>query len=501
MREVFVVVRKKLGTIVGLLIAIVAMMWPAIYNGQPFFYTDTADYVNAADAGVHKIAGLTSHWTPLDQSASDATHGHSDAGTTTGKSVRAGRSIYYGALLYVGEQAGGFWLSIAIQSLMLVLALALTLKALKLSAWPYLGIIVVLVACLTPAALFASFLMPDVFTGIAILACSLLLTSNASSPHFDDICWFTLLTLSLMFHNSHVLIAGLLLTAGLIAYLTRLATVRAYGLLLIGGSLVLAYVAGAAFNYAVTRFMGESPIVPPFITARIIEDGPGYQYLRDTCPGNGFVVCQFIDRLPTSANEFLWAHDPVHGVFGATDDSTRRRLAHEQWAFVYAVVRHRPLGQVRASIQNALQQALLVGIPEFQYSDEDKQAFAREIPEIYWTAMQKTAAYRGTMPIDWLTYMNYFLLLVGSLYIVVALSATRVPPQPDTDVAYRLAAFVYLGVIFNAIVCGVISGPHDRYQARVVWLIPMMALTLHFKRHERWWQARIQRLPFMASGN
>ncbi len=45
----------------------------------------------------------------------------------------------------------------------------------------------------------------------------------------------------------------------------------------------------------------------------------------------------------------------------------------------------------------------------------------------------------------------------------------------------RLAAFALVivgGVTLNAIVCGAFSGPWGRYQARVVWLIPMAAVLL-----------------------
>jgi hypothetical protein len=35
-----------------------------------------------------------------------------------------------------------------------------------------------------------------------------------------------------------------------------------------------------------------------------------------------------------------------------------------------------------------------------------------------------------------------------------------------------------LGVLLNAAVCGVLSGPHDRYQARTIWLVPLLAAGL-----------------------
>jgi hypothetical protein len=37
---------------------------------------------------------------------------------------------------------------------------------------------------------------------------------------------------------------------------------------------------------------------------------------------------------------------------------------------------------------------------------------------------------------------------------------------------------ILLGVVINAVVCGAVSGPHDRYEARVAWLVPFVAIAL-----------------------
>jgi hypothetical protein len=46
-----------------------------------------------------------------------------------------------------------------------------------------------------------------------------------------------------------------------------------------------------------------------------------------------------------------------------------------------------------------------------------------------------------------------------------------------------LAATVTLALLGNAFICGVISGPHDRYGARMVWIatfVVLMALSRRF---------------------
>jgi len=41
---------------------------------------------------------------------------------------------------------------------------------------------------------------------------------------------------------------------------------------------------------------------------------------------------------------------------------------------------------------------------------------------------------------------------------------------------WKFAGLVLFGVVLNAAVCGMLSGAQDRYQARVVWLVPLLAL-------------------------
>jgi hypothetical protein len=39
-----------------------------------------------------------------------------------------------------------------------------------------------------------------------------------------------------------------------------------------------------------------------------------------------------------------------------------------------------------------------------------------------------------------------------------------------------LFAFVLSALIGNAVICGVLSGPHDRYQSRLIWIVPFAVL-------------------------
>jgi len=67
------------------------------------------------------------------------------------------------------------------------------------------------------------------------------------------------------------------------------------------------------------------------------------------------------------------------------------------------------------------------------------------------------------------------------MLLVVAIFATAIWRRRPDDLAL-LAATVLLALLGNAFVCGVISGPHDRYGARMVWIATLVALIAGVRR-------------------
>jgi hypothetical protein len=468
-----------------------ALLWPAFYNHQPFFFPDTTAYVRGADAAVFKLTGIPSAWTK--QAGADTLQpgAKGEAGVVPDKAVLAGRSIYYGALVYLGDRAGGEWLTIAMQAALVVLALFGTLRAFDLGRWPYLLILVGALATVTLLPLYVSFLMPDIFTGLTILACAMLLTCDLAEEPVVAFAWFALLTLSLTFHTTHALLALLMFGVGLVVYLWRRSRVAPRGLVAIGAALGVAYLCGTAFTVGVTRLLSEPPLTPPFLMARLIDDGPGYAYLRDTCPASGFLACRFVGRLPVLSDDFLWSKNPASGVFEVSDPAVRRGLSREQYRFALAVVVHEPLRQTVVSLGNAAEQMFLLKATEFAYTPEDKVTFAAKLPLGYFEAMRTTPAYTGHLPLMTLAVLSYGSTALGAACLVFFCVSGRFRRSRHAPRLIRLVSWGVFGVIANAAICGVMSGPHDRYQARVAWLIPAFALIAHGQSYHEWWRRRL----------
>jgi len=454
------------------------LIWPAIYNRQGIFFFDTITYVRGADTGIVALLHHRSHWSVPSgavvraaPASAPAAAGKAPVKDTT---VLIGRSWFYGALVYAGDLLGGFWLTLVVQAAAAVAAIALTLAALRLPRIYVLPVGIVL-ALLSSLPFYVSFLMPDVFTGIVIAGGAVLLTRELALERWQLVAWWLLLAAGALFHDTHLLILCTLFVAALALRLLPGKRVNPSGMLVIFLAIMIGILGQIAFVLGVKRWYGVAPMNPPFLTARLIEDGTGVEYLRATCPGNGFQVCRYLDRLPMAADDFLWQTRPDAGVFASASPEAKRRLSAEQVRLAAAVFAFDPLGQVLASLRNAALQLASSGLWEFEYPDEEKATFDQKFPRDLLARLHASAAYQRRMPIA-----TFELILTASFYGSVCFIAAALL-WPKTRAALGPAivgasAWLLTGVLVNAVICGVLSGPHERYSARVQWLLPLMAM-------------------------
>ena len=481
-----------------LLLAI--MIWPAFYNNQPFFFYDTTAYIRAADLGVQTVTHHTTPWSSAEDKDAGRQDSADDPGTqrinsVKNKTIFFGRSPYYGVLLYLGEVTGGFWLSIILQALALLVALAWALRALELPMWPHLLWIGVVIATTTSASFFASFLMPDVFAALTILGCSILIAHPRRLSAVDYSIWLLLLAASLIFHDSHTLIAATLLLFGFTWNMLTRRWSSWHGLGVIAFALLLGACAQLFFDLAAQRVVGARPLRLPILMARIIEDGPGYRFLRDTCPDSGFRVCDYVDSLPMSSDEFLWGSETNRGVFVQSSSEVRRALSTEQVEFFLAVIEYDPIGQMSASLRNIGLQLSDLRLRDFEYDDEEKRDFAIKIPVEYIDTLRRSAAYRHTVPVGLLSDIILVTFICGGAVSTYMLLLPRIR-QSLTAEARSVCAWVIVGILVNAAICGVLAGPHSRYSLRVAWLLPLIAFLLALTSRSRSAMRGVIPLPY-----
>jgi len=230
------------------------------------------------------------------------------------------------------------------------------------------------------------------------------------------------------------------------------------------------------FSLIVEKLLGEQVTRPPVIMARMIADGPGASYLREKCPQVGLVVCEFADRLQSNSDAFLWGTSSANGVYAPAPIDKRRELGNEQLRFAAAVLAHDPLGQIAAGLNDAFQQLKMVGLSDLFMAAEE--AFPR-LPGVYSEGLARSLVGRKNFPIAIFSALTIVAAILSLIFVAVIL----IRYWKIVSREQKIFCFVILlGLVSNALICGALSGPHERYQARLTWLIPLVALQLYYAR-------------------
>ena len=462
------------------------LLWPSLLNGYPFLLADTTAYVRGADASVYGLTGYRTAWSQ--EHISRQFQNSADAETPQQRSrnpdipapspvVLLGRSVYYGAGLYFSYLLGSLWFMAVFQSVLVSLIVVLTLARMREPQRAFQPIAVLaLLAVLTPVGYFAAYLIPDIFAPLAILSFAHLAIYGDRYSKWGRAGWFALLTAALLFHMSHQLLIASMLILALAISLLKVTALRPRGLFLPVLALFASFGGGFAFSAGVDHFTGNPPVTPPFLTARLVAAGPGYDYLMNTCPNNGFYICRYKDTIPRDSNYFLWSKARPEGLFSAIPDNERRNLAAEQSRFVIAVTIDRPVQVAIASLSAVVDQIALLDLSVFNYTATARERFDGKLPPEVRANVQQSAAYLESMP-------TYFVeraalpVTVLSLIAIAIAALVRSNEKPSRS-ALVFAGVVVMGVLINDFICGALSAPSSRYQMRVIWLLPLLAISL-----------------------
>lgn len=509
------------------LLAAGLLLLPAACNGLPLMYPDTPTYLRGAEAGLAQLLGpgRLPSWlgeppaasaVPRPTTASAGPQGGEapalppkSPGRAAGLSapqegvVLAGRSIYYGALLEASQLAGSLWWAVAFQAL----CLAWLMHLLLVTRWglpiPAFLAIAGLLALATPAGLFTGLLMPDIFAGLAILASALLMAEGKTLQTSQRIGVALLLLFALCAHASHLATAALLLALGTGWTLWNAWTTRAArsswaiptagratgargpwagGLAWVAACVVGALLAEAAFSRVVTQALGAPPLRLPHLTARLVDQGPGTGYLHQVCPelapDERWAACNYRDRFPLPWTDFLFEPDPARGVFAPADAATKRRLSQEQIGLAWQVLRHDPTGVLGDMAADTARQLTEFRIDIWGLGPGELAMYEGRVPSALMAALRDS---RGARAPQWQDRFSALALAstgAGALLLLGYLACRWRRRAAARELATCLVALVLAGLLMNAAVCAALAAPLDRFQARVVWLLPLLAAGL-----------------------
>ena len=477
----------------------IVLLLPALLSGRPFIYWDTPTFYGW---GHDILAAIRRPWPPLADFPPHRGLWAADNFPGAWEHVTAhqfqlvmtaigARSSFYAVPLYAIGSTLTLWAPAALQSLLAAWLLWVTADAAFGRARPlaYARLIAALTAFST-LPYFAAYLMPDIFAAYALLAAGLLLCFHDRLTPRRRAGLAAVLAYAVVVHLSVLPAVVATLLAGLVVMRVMAPRPRARpGALAAAAALACAGVAAYAGGVGMKAIFGQEVRSPPFLEGRVIADGPGQRFLRETCAERGWAACRWKDSQVLFTDDIIWPDVTWHGLPLITEPAERQRFLNEQPAIVLGTILHHPLAQFWASARNAMRQlatfttAYDVGgaLHGLLTAHSDRTMRVAQIVPNIGPCLKDPHACDQTHAFKLMQAVQYVVVAASLLVVGGGLMGWLSPAKPaegDRPQDRRLAAFAILiiaGVALNGIVCGVLSRPWGRYQARVIWLIPMAA--------------------------
>lgn len=222
-------------------------------------------------------------------------------------------------------------------------------------------------------------------------------------------------------------------------------------------------------NLAAHGRFAVSPFGNVFLLARVIYDGPGMSVLTRDCPTANWRLCPFLDSFPPTSDDFLWTPgSPLNRAGGP------KAVSQDAGAIIEAALLADPAGEVRAGLANTLEQ-----MTRFDSGDGLKPWpaqvspwIARDFPVREQAAYASARQQAGILSVPPLLRYLHTLTAVGGVLGCAMLLPVAIRRRAACA-GFLLA--VLLALPLSAAITGGLSAPHDRYQARIMWLPPFIA--------------------------
>jgi hypothetical protein len=424
--------------------SILVLCLPALWNQFPLMYDDVGGYL---DRWPSETLGL-------------------------------GRSTVYGLLLWITRSAA-FVPVILLQALVTIFVVDRALAALAPRERPpwLLPVVIAAIAATSGVALFVSKAIPDAWEAPGVLALHLLAWHAERLTIPERVALAAIVALA---GASHMAMLGVMAGLSLVYLMIWLArrnrdpAPASIGLALAAvWSGLLLLVIGNTVVTGSPALASDGEII---LFGRMVEDGSARQILSEECPRADWRLCDDRDALPAYAEAFIFdADSPLQKIGGDHDPRVHREIV----AIIERSLARHPLEHLRRAIALTATQLVDVGVGgviEPLMSAHTRWVLSRNAPSLL-PAFDAARQQSGDIDLGgWSDWIVVPVSLAGSFCLpLLAALAWRRGLRRDA----MLPAAVFLALLGNAAICGILVGSNDRYQARLVWLAPLaVGLTL-----------------------
>lgn len=433
-------------------LSVFVLLIPALQNGYPLLYSDSATYIASGHIGA----------VPID------------------------RPMLYCFMVRHLSLSYSLWLVVIFQSVIFVWLTSLMLAQFVESRFicAYSFVVCLFLSLFTGASNYLSQIMPDVFSGFLIAALGLILISRNKTERRI----LTALTIvSSMVHFSNLLtITGLSIVSLILLYIfkKRVENIRTKAVNLVVIS-VLPWMLIPSFNFLFEKefYLNKSSNV--FFTGRLIETKILSDFFETQPNAKQYSLYAVKDRVPEKAWQFLWNNDsPLYdGNCSANGGWSNCWKVHspEYGRMIRDVLTTPALLEKFVRISMADWKNQLLDFDTGHLTPQGKgSGFDEIIPQYLDDSLQYRAAKQYTETLFFEKESKIQRWVVGISLVVIVCSVIYLARKKSDNIKsiVIIGITILFGLIINALSCSVFSGVLNRYQGRVIWLIPLFALTL-----------------------
>jgi hypothetical protein len=429
--------KNRTCTAIYIFIGSFILMLPAFYNGFPIVYSDTSTYIAS---GMQLEA-------PFD------------------------RPITYGLFLRLFSLNGtSLWFVIWVQAALLAILIFSAIKQLcmtKLYRRLSLLVILFLTFC-SGLAWTVCQLMPDIFSSVAVLCVCLILLFEWSI--LSKICLYTLFLVSVAMHISHILMFVAILG---VVFIFAKYTKRIFNKDIKQKRILI--LAALAVGSALSMGSATSKSRHVFFMGAMVEHGILKQFLDENCTENHYKFCQYKDSLPELAFQFIWEpQSPFYKMGGWKETKS------EFNSIIYSTLtRPKYIGlHIKASLVATFDQLLRFKVGDgngsFLAGTQLNDRVANYFPSDHQNYVNSKQNQQALSIIPAFNIWFTFIFALSSIFLLLVLLTNRASMQPFQSFFF----IIIIAIILNAWTCGTFANAIDRMGAKIVWLIPFVAIIL-----------------------
>ena len=437
---------RRASTSLLALLTLPLLWWPAIANRYPLLFPDTLDYLGEGRPVLYAIF-----------------HAHHPA-------FGGMRSALYSLGIYGFHLNRTPWPILALHAVIAVYIVYLAVRSIRArDAFRNTLLILAALSILTSLSWYICLLMPDILGAPLYLAVYLLAFARATLSRAEQGIVAALAIFCATSHSTHLLIAILLCILLAALKLFRRSTHSTPNLTLVTSTIAVAILLQLTIN---ARLFGHASLDgnrPPYLEARLVADGPGRLFLQEHCAQLDWLLCRSVTNLPTNDDDFLWA---ANGIWSSATPAQQFELRREELPLALGILRAYPRRQLAVSASNAWQQLIGFGLDDFDNNDYMQSNLNTVLPNAR-AAYDRSLQARDATPWHLFTIAQNITVAVSLLAILALLpQAVR---HRDTCLL-GLTTILVTAVVLNAVLTGALSEVDSRYQARIIWLLPLLAL-------------------------